>query len=313
MPDDTPGEDTIQGKLAICSFTVKGTRFAFPVLADDLAGGNRIVAHKRPYRQGAKLDSTGSEPDSYSFKAIFNNSIDEPGLDETRALYPDILNDLIRLFKAQETGDLMSPLDGLKRVRASSWKRSQPEETVDTAFLEVTFTEDNEDSFSKPGVQGSLIRLAEITVFTAEQEGLWNENFVSLGEFAAELEGLIRFPGEYANAIVAQQRLMQSTMRSILNTARQEDQANLALLEETPVRSISSLLRMADVVAFALEEKHDNRPASVDYLVRTQTNITELAGDVQQPADALLELNEQRIEDPLAIEPGWYKVYRSWP
>lgn len=318
MADDTAGEDTVQEKFAVCSFTVEGTRIAFAIISDEMQGGNRIVEHKRPYRQGAKLDSTGSEPDIFSFRAIFNNSIDEPGITQNPPLYPDVMQELIRIFKKQATGDLMSPIDGLKRVRAKSWKRVQPVEETDTAYLDLVFEEDNEDnvdaeSFQQPGVQGSVIRLSELTVFSAEQAGLWNENLISVQELASELEGLIRFPGEYANAIVAQQRSLQTAIRSVIATARQEDASNRALLEDTPVRAIFRLIRMVDVVSYALSEKQVNLPQTVPWIVRTTTNIAELARDVRQPQEVLLDLNAQRIDDPFNIDPGIYRVYRTWP
>lgn len=318
MAENTPGEDTIQEKFAVASFTVRNERVAFAYLKDELQGGNRLVQHRRPYRVGAKIDSTGPEPKQFSFRAIFNNSVSEPGLPDSPVPYPNAMNRMIELFDIQETGDLMSPVDGLKRVRALSYKREQPEGETDTGYLDLTFVEDNEDAvdadaFSQPSVQGSLTRLADITVFSAERDGIWNQDLISIQEFAAELEALMRFPGEYANAVVTQQRTIVRAARSVMATANQERVNNQALLEDTPVGSVFRLLRVLDVAGYALEEKNGNRPKAIDYQVLERTNIFAIASSRRTPVDALLDLNAQRIDDPLQIEPGTYKVYESWP
>jgi len=317
----------VQERFPVASFTVGSEWVDFPIEDDSLSGGNRIVEHARPYRDGAKLDDTGSQPRRWTLNAIFNNTIREPGIPEDPALYPDVMNKVIEFFNRHETGDLSVPVDGKVRARAHSYQRSHSRDEVDTGRLVLTFIEDNEDnvdaaSFSRPSVYGSAVRLAEITHFTAEQEGVWSGDLQDLLEFCAELEGLMRAPGEYTAAVALQVRSAHRAMRSVLQTAQTVAQGNDESQQQTnailatygvPVNTILQLQRMLDVTAYATSEKNGQMPRPIPYVVRQPTTIYGIAADVRQPVAALLEINEQRIEDPFAIEPGTYRVFERWP
>src|SRR5690242_2889711 len=79
-----------------------GAPIAFPIQEITETGGNRIVPHERPYRDGGKLDDTGCKPTTWRFRAIFNNSIAEQDL-ANAVLYPTVLRALIRSFRMHET------------------------------------------------------------------------------------------------------------------------------------------------------------------------------------------------------------------
>ncbi|MFZ5896809.1 MAG: DNA circularization N-terminal domain-containing protein [Myxococcota bacterium] len=318
----------IQARFPVAKIEVRGEVIDFPIEDDSLSGGNRIVEHTRPYRDGSKLDDTGSQPRRWTLNAIFNNTIQESGLSEFPPLYPDRMNRIIELFTYHETVDLTVPVDGKVRARAASYERSHSRDETDTGRLRLTFTEDNEDnvdatSFSRPSVNGALVRLLEITRFTAEQEGVWNKDLVSLGELCSQIETMVRMPGEYASAVASQVRGAQRAIRNILRTVREEHAANLSRLRdlsnapeaasEFALNTTIELMRLLDVTSFAINEKTHQLPRRIPYVVRATTTIFAIAADVRQPVDALLEINEQRIDDPLLVEPGTYRVFERWP
>src|SRR5689334_5238078 len=90
-----------------CSWTVQGDTIVFPVADIEEDGGNRIVRRRRPYRNGAKLDDTGSNEKVWRVTVVLENSIEEDGLDPNRPLYPFVANALVSSFDLHDTGDLV--------------------------------------------------------------------------------------------------------------------------------------------------------------------------------------------------------------
>ena len=82
---------------------------------------------------------------------------------------------------------------------------------------------------------------------------------------------------------------------------------------EFALNTTLELMRLLDVTSFATSEKTDQLPRRIPYVVRSTTTIYAIAADVHQPVDALLEINEQRIDDPFHVEPGTYRVFERWP
>jgi prophage DNA circulation protein len=301
------GDPDIQSKLPIASFTVNGTRVAFSIEVDELEGGNRLVPHDRPYRPGTKIDSTGAMAWQWTATAIFNNTLDEPGLDTNTPQYPDNLNALIDLFAEQATGDLVTPSDGNLRARAWKFKRKINPDETDTARVELVFLVDNEDNvdataFSRPNVRGSLTALAQQTTFTAQSEGAWGANLADLKEFCSDLEGIINAPGEQIDSVVIQTRAAQNAIRGVVRTLQAQTGP------DAPIQTINNLKRLLDIAAWSSEEHNQNPPRRVPYVVNAVTTIFAIASDVRQDPDDLMELNEGRIDDPFAVQPGTYRV-----
>lgn len=306
--------ESLQSQTPPASFTANGVTVTFAFQDDKLRLKNRIVKHERPYRPGAKLDSTGAETRVWNLKAIFNNTLDEPGLDPNILQYPDNMNALTDLAAVQATGDFVHPVDGRVRARLDSCDRTILHEEDDTGYVDCVFIEDNEEgvdklAFQRPTIKGSFKRLAETTVFTAQQEGLWSSDLSTLREFASDIEGLLTFPGEYADAVTAQVRGMQRALKSVLRTARQQRNDNLQRLNETPLRTIVGITRMLDIVGFALEEHNAGNPRTVPFYVSDDTTIYAIAAQVGQDPEDLMELNSQRIDDPFHVERGVIRIY----
>lgn len=324
LPEDThPPAPTIQSRYPVASFEVGGNRVAWPLATDQMAGGNRIVEHERPYREGAKLDNTGTKARRWVLQTLYNNTIDEPGVAEINggaALYPDVLQRTIWLLTQRETGALIVPIDGKVRARPIEWQRVHVIEEVDAAVLTITFVEDNEDridaaSFSRPSVSGSLTKLAAGLQLFAESDGVWSADLLSIQELCAELEGLMRSPEEYADAIDAQ---VGSIRRSLSRLKRATEDRTRSLSVKSvflapPLRVLREISRVGDVVGFANEQKKKKDKPKAWVEVLEETTIWKLAAKLGQPADELLKINGERIEDPFLILPGWYRSFVHWP
>jgi prophage DNA circulation protein len=180
---------------------------AFPVQNITETGGNRLVERERPYRDGAKLDDTGSKPKRWSMEILFENTIDEPGLEINEFdLYPDILDSLIDSFDNHETGDLVVPTRGTVRARIESYTRTEKIDPRDAALLNITFVQDNEDnvdaaSFAIISANSNAKRLGEETTFDAQTDEMWDDGLVSVREFTDQLENATNQPGDVADDV----------------------------------------------------------------------------------------------------------------
>jgi prophage DNA circulation protein len=172
----------------------------FPVLSVTEQGGNRIVTHERPGRNGAKLDDTGSKARQWQVAMIFANTIEEPGIeDNPQPLYPFMLRRMIDSFDVHETGTLVCPTVGEIRARVVDYTRREMPEEDDAAILDVVFLQDNEDALDRsilepPSVTATVRKLAEQTTFSAQKSGVWSDGIASLRTAASEIETLMREP-----------------------------------------------------------------------------------------------------------------------
>ena len=279
---------------------------AFPVISIQETGANRIVERNRPYRDGAKLDDTGRKATKWSVDAIFENSIDEPGIDPTTDLYPTVMNDLIATFEVHGTGDLTLPTRGKVRARAESYSRSETEGERDYAKVTFTWIEDNEDnvdaqSLEAPDVNTSAQRLTEQTEFTAQSEGTWGLSLADLREFGSELEGIANYPGDMLSELDSKVGIVLSTANSVIRAFTSP--RGLELLRD-PENSHTQrqLEAVKEMAAQALAVAGGGKPKLTAYRVNADTDLFAIASDIGQYAKDLMNINPG--VDPLAVPKG---------
>jgi hypothetical protein len=151
--DGAGGEEAeIFARQSPISWEAKGkSRLYFPgeELEEDYK--NRIARHRRMYRDGARLDDTGSNERVWVIRSFFHNENEDPAVQQQgKPLYPNVADELCESFRVHETGTLILPSTGPVRARAESYKRNG------CAFI-LLFVEDNEDDagaaqFSKPSI-----------------------------------------------------------------------------------------------------------------------------------------------------------------
>ena len=282
----------------------------FPVERIDEQGGNRIVRHRRPHRDGARLEDTGANETVWSLLAPFNATYTETVRNGV-PLYPTVLRQLLRSFRTHATGDLVVPTVGKVRARAESYKRSETHEERDHAVLELVFVEDNEESLDRvalnpPAVVSTLRKLSEQTTFSAPRNGVWNEDVRSLSEFASEVEGLLLAPGRAAADLGAIARSHRNQLRRMTDAATKLATQTGGLFAEPRGSETQRQFRtIQDREALAEVERTSSLPRVVPYVVDVErTSILEIAARLNQDFADLLELNAARLADPLDIERG---------
>lgn len=284
----------------------------FAVLAIAEQRKNRIIQHKRPYREGAKLDDTGSEPIVWNVEIIFNNQITEEGLAQNgRDSFPDVYRLMKASSEVHETGDLVLPGIGAIRARFDSMSSSETHEETDTARCQCVWIQDNEESLDRALIRtttarSTISRVAEQTRFTAQSLGAWDDDLNGLVEFAAELEALLLAPGRATQAVETQVRRNRRALQRIVD-AQQQLAEDVGIETNQPRGSAleRNNLLLRDRQAQAAGERSAGRPRVRAFKVDVElTNIFEVAARFKQDAEELLDLNDSRIADPFELRRG---------
>ena len=289
------------------------TRIAFPVISIREGGGNRIVERERPYRDGSKLDDIGSKAKRWTIEAKFENSIQEPGINSVNGdvpLYPDVINNLIDSFDLyhDEAGDLAVPTRGWVRARLETYDRNEDPDEQDCASLSMTFVEDNEDrvdarSFTAPSVAANAKRLSEVTTFSAQTDGMWDQNMQSLEGFASDLEALANAPGDMA---VDLDQTAGSTIGSVNRVGRafsdpSRDGRNV--LNDPEASSTQRKLEQTKEIAGRSKiDSRRGRPPLQTLVFERAQSLVSIAAIYEQPFEDLLDVNPN-LPDPLYIPP----------
>ncbi len=291
-----------------------GEPIAFPVLRITETGGNRIVIQDRAYRDGAKLDDTGSVAKAWNITVMFENSIAlsnhaEPDLNTVNKgepLYPNILNALIESFDIHETGDLVVPTRGSVRARCQSYSRAEGFDQRDCAMLDLTFVEDNEDNvgaqmFTAPSAAGSANLLAEQTTFSEQSEGMWDGSIQDLNEMTSQLEGLANAPGQYAQDLEQQHKTVMNNVDRViaLNTDAATEGKNILSGAES-TKAQRDLQRIKEMAGQSSQAQRQGQKKLVTKKYEQQLSIFQIATIENQDAQVLVENNPQ-IPNLLAI------------
>lgn len=295
------------GLYPVASWTSDGgSTLAFPVTNIVESGGNRLVIRERPFRDGAKLDDTGSSPIEWSMTALFENTISEstsgePDLKQINGalLYPNVLNDLIDSFRVHETGDLVVPTRGKVRARCQSYQRTEGAEDRDCATLQLVFVEDNEDnvdaqSFTAPSASGSAGYVADETEFSEQSEGMWDFSMQDLNNLARELQGLANAPGQYAQDLEQQANTVMSNVDKVTTAFTQagvDGRDTLTGAESTVVQR--QLQAMKEMAGKARQAAKSGAAAIITKKYDRQLNIFQIATMEGQNAQKLIEINPQ--------------------
>lgn len=288
-------------------------RLAFPVLDVQEQGGNRIVERDRPYRSGAKLDDLGDKAKRWTIKAVFENSIQEPGVaavNGDKALYPTVLNELIDSFDRFHDlpGDLSVPTRGWVRARLETYGRNEQYGERDSAELTLTFVEDNEDridarSFTAPTVSANARRLSEITTFDAQSGGIWDDDTQSLEAFASDLEAVANAPGETQQEVDQKAGATIGSTNRILRAFSTPGRGGRDKLRDPESSSTYRKLQSTkEIAGRSRQEARRGRPPLVTVVFERRQSLVTVAAMFGQDFADLLAVNPQ-VDDPLHIPP----------
>lgn len=298
-------EDGIFEQYPPCQFTLAGLTLAFPVVRIQEEGGNRIVERERPYRDGAKLDDTGSRAKRWRIDAIFNNSLLEKDIGSINGglpLYPDVLNFLIANFDIHETGDLVVSTIGKVRARIESYSRTEDMSERDQAVVSFVFCEDNEDSvdfrsITAPTGAGNAARLAASTELDTQSFGSWSDSLLELQESLLELEELVN--GDTALDIEAAALRIEGAARRSVRTFSEAGRPGRNLfLDPANSRGNRKLTKASDLAARERARARRALPQQMIIVFRENTNIFRVAALLGQDVGDLITINPD-------IDPGF--------
>jgi prophage DNA circulation protein len=302
QPAPDEGVPTVFEQYEVASFRPDGgQKIAFPVKSIRESGGNRLVERERPYRDGAKVDDTGSKARRWDMSTSFFNSIEEPGLEANgEVLYPNVLNLLLEeIMVVHATGDLVVPTRGSVRARAESYDRLETADERDGATVTLVFIEDNEDnvdarSLGMPTVNATAIRLANVTQFSAEQVGAWHSSFQDLVHFAAQLEGLANAPREYVREMHDKARMAQAAHNRVVNAFKSNTVAGRGIfLDPAGNRTERNLVKLMDRIGRSLNMPRGGKPGTVAVVFEHDQSIASIAAMLGLDYEDLLYDNPQ--------------------
>lgn len=290
------------------------TAIRFSITRIEESGANRIIERQRPYRPGARLESTGAKAKRWKLEAIFENTILEQGVSASSAtmdpavgitLYPDVLNSLLESFEVQETGDLTLPTRGVVRCRAESWNRIESDEFRDAAVLSLTFVEDNEErigaqEFKAGQANANARRLAETTQFSAQSDGAWDTSLADLVEFASELEALANAPGDTVKDIDTQAGVVVGATNRVLDAFTDPSRDGRDVLNDPDSSTTQRKLhRTNDLAGRARARSRGGLPRLVTQVFPTGRSLFDIAASLEQGAQDLINANPAL--DPLFV------------
>ncbi len=301
-------------ELGPASFQVEGEiELKFMVVDQQIDGSNRVPKRRRIFRDGARLDFTGTEADRIVVNAIFSNTLQEPDLGDYPQMWPDRLDRLERAFKSGQTGTLHLPWRRNIRCKAESWTRkANSGDNRDSELLTVTFSEDNEDkvdaaSTQSVSVQASVLRGAAEAVFDLEREGAWDGSFEDFTQLAADLEGALSAPGEFLSDVMHKARRVQRAAASIRESLSSRVEGRNHLLGPEGAKAERKLVEIIDLVGRALGDAAERGPQIVSRTFPTDRDIYSIATELGQSARDLIAINGH-IED-LSFIPAGTPVY----
>lgn len=276
-------------------------------------GGNRLAPRARPFRPGAKLDTTGPTEDTIVLQLYFHRDVVEEDVDNGMPMWPDALEALIRdHFKSDRTLTLHLPWKRNLRVKAERWTRvANADEDRGGEKLTVTFKTDNEDELDREAVvgvsvTGNVSRVVEEAQFDAQSEGAWDGSLADLTQLSAELVGWINAPREYA-ADVAQAanrvtRAVERVFRALSSTTGEVVPGRNKLDEPEGFPLRIRLLELLDLAAASEAEARKASRRIRLYIPQRDTDIWSVAVELGQSAEELMEIND--FEDPAFLEAG---------
>lgn len=309
-------QDDWEAELPLGSFTAAGKdAISFSVESIKESGGNRLVFRARPYRDGVKIDSTGGKETTWTLEILWSDSgqmFDEAINAGGARQYPDTMLALIEAFKVQDTGDLLIPTRGKKRCRAHTYDTVENPEPRVAARMTCVFVEDNEDSvdassFNQPTIRGSGFLAASDATFDAEAVGVWNGTIAGLLDTINQFKGILETPGAVLDEVRSNANAIIGTIRDLLTTFSNEGEDALSMFTDpSSARLARNLNRLMDALSGAVYENGPSvsQPKTASVVYTIDYSIFDIAALVKQDANALIQLNQYRIEDPLHIEAG---------
>lgn len=287
-------------------WTVSGEEIVFIAINIQEEGGNRLVERERPYRDGAKVDDTGSKAKRWTVETIWENSIEEDDVPADPPLYPDRLDLMLASADMHETGDLQLPTRSRIRCRLQSYRRTEDDTVKQMARVSFTFIQDNEDSvdvgvLQSPSAGATVRTVADETVFSMESLGGMAEFISELEDATDNLNDAIAAPGEQIQDIDQKAarvvRACESVERQVITTA---NFATERLSDPESHAALRQLRTVSDVAARAANDRRHGLGKIVTITLEASMSIFDVAVKYGKDPAQLMNWNSH-VENFLVI------------
>jgi len=307
-------EDSIFAKLPVASWTVGGTTYTFSVKRIEAAGGNRLVPHRRLYRDGARFDDTGGDATVHDWTIVFWNGNTEEGV--TMDGYPDEANKFQAGLNVHEVGDLVVPTIGKRRCRSGRWRRVEDRaEALDYCVFQVQWSEDNEDDakqaeFTAPSASSVTAEQAEELSDTVDTSGpSLGDTLSDIRQAGDDIESLVSAPGEFASDASGAVESIANSIDQVNETtsnaaANYSEEIAKLFTDPASTRPALAMAKLEDTVRSTITNR---LPPPFTRIVQRKflgpVSIFDVAAEVSQDALVLASINSG-IPDLRSIPAG---------
>lgn len=285
-----PTVDDELAKLPVVSWRA----ISFPIARIRTTFQQRVVAHERPDRDGAKLEGTGRRAVRVALDALFYNGIVFDRSARTASpLFPDVHREFLLACADRTTDSFVHPVLGTIQCKCESFDSDIEAGRRDGARVQATFVEHTEDSSSLG--EPSPLATASIAAETLDTEipkfpgavAPVNTSFAKLlfsiqsaaGAVSLfEKRGLALIPG-----ILHQIDLTEQSLQS------------LALASAHLAREMCVLLRSS---LLAVQERAFVKQVVLQYVAPIDTTIGALSAVLGVSATSLATLNPTLMGSP---------------
>lgn len=142
---------------------------SFPIASYSTDFGQDVAQHKKPGRDGARLEATGRTPLVFAARGIFRNgAVFDTSAGTTDALYPTVFRAFMLRCADGSTGDFVHPELGPLRGKCVQLKAGVVSERRDGCDVDFTLLEDIEGDIGDLGT-ASPLALATFSADSADQ------------------------------------------------------------------------------------------------------------------------------------------------
>lgn len=273
-----------------------------PVESIKISGGIRNHVHEFPHQAGGAPEKLGRSLYRVTLVGLFHTTF--AGYAK---LYPESLQDLVKLFEFQTTKELLIPTHGTIDAFALKWDREwvakiRSGEKMTMEFLEDQGSQFTLEAIASPAVADNTTAMA-ITAeiikanMAADELAKFTDLFTGLQNLVNSLAAIEDQAGIYSNYIEAKLNQINNMCQTIDGLGSMNDPKNWAFVDELHQLAQSTIGKLADL--------HDNRVELQTFIVPMTMDVGMVSAHIwgnTQHVDDLLSLNA--IDNPLRIKAG---------
>lgn len=301
---------------SVADALVKTQIFSWRGISCPIAGystdfSHDIAQHKKPDRDGARLEETGRNPITFVARCLFHNGIVfDLSANTSEPLFPNVHKQFLLACADGSTDDLIHPTLGVIRAKCASYKETVTADRRGGADVDATFVEDAEGAESSLGIRSPL---AFMTFSASDLDSKLNALKIRsdilarslkanrISSFADALRGVRATSDSIA--------LLSRRLGAVIPKARRDlENTGDALERMRDVTAAAARLAVERLKAalFLVEQTQLVKASVVLFTTKTDQTLGALAGSLKTPVTDLVRLNPRLIgtHPPLVVRAG---------